>query len=423
MIIYQVLPRLWGRGRFSDWDTPAFEYLKSLGIDTVWYTGIPRHSGGQPWVKGNPGSPYAISDYYDVNPYLADNPEHRLEEFKALVERTHRAGLKVITDLVPNHVAPDCSDVPTHPYCDFDWTDTRKIDYSAPGAWEAMKRIALFWAGLGVDGFRCDMAELVPLDFLAFLTAEVRRQRPGFIFIAEAYDKSNYLPFLRDAGFDLLYDKSGFYDIVRGIISEERSASELSSNWQSLGSLQSGMLNFLENHDEQRLASPFFAGSPEKGYAALAFGALFNRASFMVYAGQELGEAAPESSDGRTSIFNIVRVSTLQDTPLPHRGNRILERYRSILRLASEVQSLPNWDLCYCHVDSLGFNGDRHFAFARYSSSKVWVVLCNFSDREARARLALPEEFRRVCGGAVPSHLEIQAAPWDAGIKEILLHL
>ncbi|MCR5561075.1 MAG: hypothetical protein K6F58_04570 [Bacteroidales bacterium] len=420
MIVYQVLPRLWGRGRFSDWKVPAFNYVKSLGADCIWYTGIPRHASGKDYVKGDPGSPYSIEDYYDVNPYLADDPDRRLEEFKALVERTHAAGLKVITDLVPNHVSPDCTDVPTLPYCDYDWTDTRKIDYSAPGAWESMKSIALFWAGLGVDGFRCDMAELVPLDFLGWLAAEVRRVHPSFIFIAEVYDKANYRPFLKDAGFNLLYDKSGFYDIARGILTEGRSVCALSSNWQELGDMQDGMLNFLENHDEQRLSSPQFAGTPAKGYAALAFGALFNNASFMVYAGQELGEAAPESADGRTSIFNSVRVATLQDSPLPHSGNPVLQRYRAILAYERIFRGLRNWDLCYCNADSPGFNPDAHFAFVRYGGSGAWAVLCNFSSSPACADICLPPELRSACGKGCPPELRLEAAPWDICIKKFL---
>ena len=418
MIIYQVLPRLWGSGRFSDWKAPAWNYVKSLGADAVWFTGIPRHATGKSYVKGSPGSPYSVSSWYDVNPYLADNPDRRLEEFKALVSRAHRAGLKVITDLIPNHVSPECTDVPTLPYCDFDWTDTRKVDYSAPGAWEAMLRVVLFWAGLGVDGMRCDMVELVPREFLGWLIAEVRKKHPGFIFIAEAYELSNYEPLLA-AGFDFLYDKSGFYDIVRGIMDGSRSARELTENWQRLGSSQGRMLNFLENHDEQRLACRFFAGSPQKGYAALAYGALFGPASFMIYAGQELGESAPESADGRTSIFDYVKVSTLQDTPLPHAGNAVLKRYRAVLKLASELEGQPNWDLCYCNLSTPGFNPDRHTAFLRYGSDEATVVLCNFSDNQAEVSLKLPPELPF----PHPEELALEAAPWDFACKKILLHL
>ena len=127
-IIYQVLPRLWGNdtqrpkkngnlgdngtGKLSDIDTDTLEYLKWLGCTHVWYTGIIRHStqsseeGCIPshpqFVKGKAGSPYAICDYYDVNPYLADNPSDRIYEFEQLIKRTHEAGLKVIIDFVPN---------------------------------------------------------------------------------------------------------------------------------------------------------------------------------------------------------------------------------------------------------------------------------------------------------------------------------
>ena len=423
MIIYQVLPRLWGKGKFSDWKAPAFNYLKSLGVDTLWLTGVPRHACGKDYVKGDPGSPYSISSYYDVNPYLADDCERRLEEFKALVKRAHKAGLRIITDLVPNHVSPDCTDVPTLPYCDYDWTDTRKIDYSKREAWEAMLRICLFWAGLGVDGFRCDMVELVPRDFLAWLISSVRKERPGFIFIAEAYEKGNYRPLIEEAGFDLLYDKSGYYDISRGIITEGWSARALTSNWQWLGGLQPHMLNFLENHDEQRLASPFFAADPRKGYAALAYGALFGKASYMIYAGQEFGEAAAESSDGRTSIFNWVKVESLQGSPLPHKGNEILEHYRNILQLASSLQGLQNWDLCYCNEESPGFDPDRHSAFLRYGEDGATLVLCNFSDRRAVATIVIPEELKQASALPLPDSVHMEADPWDAGIEEILLHL
>ena len=77
-IIYQALPRLWGKGHFSDWTGKAFSYLKTLGVDYLWLTGVPRHESGTPFTKGCPGSPYAIIDWYDVNPYLADNEDKRM---------------------------------------------------------------------------------------------------------------------------------------------------------------------------------------------------------------------------------------------------------------------------------------------------------------------------------------------------------
>ena len=427
MTVYQVLPRLWGTGKFSDWQEPAFAHVRSLGCDAVWYTGVIRHSMDRPYVKGNAGSPYSIVDYHDVNPYLADDPARRMEEFGELAARTHAAGLKVILDYVPNHVSPDCKDVPVHPYCDFDWTDTRKIDSSRREAWDAMLEIALFWAGKGVDGLRCDMVELVPPEFLAWLIRAVKERHPSFVFIGEAYEKGNYFRYVQELGFDLLYDKSGFYDITRGILCTGLSASALTSNWQWLGTIQGSMLNFLENHDEQRLASPFFAGSPAKGYAALAYGALFGEASFMIYAGQELGEAAADGHEGRTSIFDFATVPALQHLwarlysgkRLTVAESRVLARYKAILAYVAKFRGLRNWDLCYCQGP--GFNPDRHQAFARFDGRRAWVVLCNFSAEPAAVDIAIPDELRALSApfARLAGPVSLSAPPFDAAVLEL----
>ncbi|MBR5072334.1 MAG: alpha-amylase, partial [Bacteroidales bacterium] len=271
-IIYQMLPRLWGEGRISSVDDATLDYLRGLGVSHVWCTGILRHSTGKPFVKGDAGSPYAISDYYDVNPYLADVPSRRMSEFHTLVRRVHSHGLKLIIDFVPNHVGCDYSDrhggIPLCGWHDYDWSDTVKIDYSAPGTWEAMYGIVRFWASKGVDGFRCDMVELVPPEFLKWLIARIKEEFPSVIFIAEVYQKEKYRMYIEDVRFDYLYDKSGLYDVLRAIVAGHGTARAITWNWQFLQDFQPRMLNFLENHDEQRLASPWFAGRPDL-YAAL----------------------------------------------------------------------------------------------------------------------------------------------------------
>ena len=427
MIIYQVLPRLWGGGKFSDFGDAAFEYLRSLSVDAVWYTGVPRHSAGKSYTKGNAGSPYSIEDYRDVNPYLADSPERRIEEFGALVSRTHAAGMKVFIDLVPNHASPDCRDVPLLGRYDFDWEDTRKIDYSRREAWDAMLGIVLFWAQRGVDGMRCDMVELVPREFLGWLISRVKEKYPNFVFIAEAYDRCNYRPLIEEAGFDLLYDKSGFYDIARAIISGRESARRLTSNWQELSRLQGNMLNFLENHDEQRIASPYFAGKPSKAYAALGYGALFNDASFMIYAGQELGETASEGYEGRTSIFDFVKVRSLRclhsfldgKKPLAKTQSAVLQKYRNVLSYARQFGGRRNWDLCYCQSAEDGFDFDRHSAFLRFDAgSGADAVLCNFSGSHARLRLRIPEELQRNFG--LKPYADVSAGAFDCSVVKIL---
>lgn len=413
-IIYQVLPRCWKKGRFSDWDKASFDYVKSMGCTHIWFTGIPRHTSAKPWVKGVPGSPYAISNYYDVNPYLADNEERRIDEFKLMVKRCHRNGVKVITDLVPNHIAPDYEDwrggIPHYDWYDYDWSDTRKINYSAPDTWRKMLDIVLFWAELGVDGMRCDMVELVDVAFFSFLTSEVKKRHHEFIFIAEVYDKGNYDRYIHQGGFDYLYDKSGIYDSLRAIMCCSAPVSLITANWQSLGVLQPHMLNFLENHDEQRLASGEFLGRGDKAYAALAVTALFNNAALLVYAGQESGENAEESDNGRSSIFNANTIMKAVD-------RKVLKRYREILSLAATplFSEGGNWDLQYCNHGSEGYDTDRHFSFLRYDEKSCALVFCNFSDTPASAVVHIPEDAKQKCHPS-KDDIDVVAAPWDVQI-------
>ena len=419
-IIYQTLPRLWGKGKFSDWDDASLDYLRSLGVDYVWYTGVPRHATGKDFVKGDPGSPYAITDWRDVNPYLADDPAHRLEEFDALLARTHAAGMRVLIDYIPNHVAPDYQGRICHyDWCDGDWTDTRKNDWSSSDTRAEMLDILRFWAARGVDGFRCDMVELVPPDALRDLITAVKADYPSLLFVAEVYQKDNYRRYLDDVGFDLLYDKSGSYDILRGILAGSRSARELTGNWQWLGQRQGSMLNFLENHDEQRLASPFFASSPLRARSALAYSMLFNDASFMIYAGQELGEDASESADGRTSIFNWCRPRSLAHIwTLIHEGKgpgreerSTLSEYRRLCGLKKRLKGFRNWDLCYCNEGSRGFDPDSMTAFVRFDGRKSVLVFCNFTGHEVSVLLSLPRELREAACISTEK-VPVSAAPW-----------
>ncbi len=412
MLIYQVLTRLWRSGKMSGFDKASFDYLRSLRVSHVWYTGIIRHSTDKPYVKGGLGSPYSIIDYYDVNPYLADNPDNRMSEFEDLVRRTHESGMKVIIDFIPNHVSPDYSDahggIKTLHRCDYDWTDTDKIDYNSPDNWDRLLAIVRYWASKGVDGFRCDMAELVPVEFWRYLILGAKQTYPQLEFIAEVYEMGSYERFIYSACFDYLYDKSGLYDTLRGIISEANPAWEITGIWQKLGPLQPHMLNFLENHDEQRLASPWFAGSPEKGFAALAVSALFYPCPFMVYFGQELGEAAHDGAAGRTSIFDDQRrIDPL--APLSEHQQKVLDLYRTVLGLREELGHASNFDLCYYQKAALGFDMRKHFAFMRYDDNKTAVVFANFSDKPASVCLRIPPQ----APGAFGSELEMEAGPWD----------
>ena len=503
-IIYQIFPRYWGDragkqkkggtldengcGKFSNIDRESLDYFKSLGITHLWLTGIVRHATGEStggctasspdWVKGRAGSPYAITDYYDVNPYLADKPERRMEEFKDLLKRVHNAGLKVIIDFVPNHVARDyTSFTALHPAPtgmpslgsdddksvhwreenDFfyypgtelklpiksqtykelpalasgnaytaepavnDWYDTVKINYcdTHTGTWDKMLDIVRFWAGMGVDGFRCDMVELVPADFFTWLIREIHKQYPEIVFIAEVYQKELYSKYIREVGFDLLYDKSGMYDTIRAIVQKNtddsgvpveawQSTRKITWNWQSLGDLQPYMLNFLENHDEQRFASDFFGKDAGNVFAALYASLYFNRASFMIYSGQEVGERGMyqegfSGKDGRSTIFDWYTSDKVRKLwryihgdmkALDRKDVALLERYRSALTQATgnrAVISGSTYDLCYCNLSSDGFCVDRHFAFLRDCGDDTVLVACNFSNVDAEMELSIPE--------------------------------
>ncbi len=398
-------------------------------MDYVWYTGVPRHATGQPFVKGNPGSPYAITDWRDVNAYLADDPARRMEEFDALLARTHAAGLRVLIDYIPNHVAPDYEGPIRHyDWCDGDWTDTRKNDWSAPETQAEMLGILRFWASRGVDGFRCDMVELVPPECLKALISAVKADYPHLLFVAEVYGRENYRRYLDDVGFDLLYDKSGLYDCLRAVCCSGATARGITWNWQWLGDMQPRMLNFLENHDEQRLASPEFLGSAAKGFAPLACSLLFNTASFMLYFGQEVGEDGIEGADGRTSIFNWSDPPELRELFRSLHGGAlapaeaaVLERYRELLRYARRPAFADGgtWDLTYCNEDAPGYDPNRHFAFVRFDASEAWLVVCNFSPDPASVRLTLPPDLRSRCPG-LPAMAETKVASFDATVIQLV---
>ena len=520
-IIYQVLPRLWGNmntsnifngtldqngtGRFSDMDSASLDYIRWLGCSHVWYTGVIRHAtkesthGCMPsnpqFVKGNAGSPYAITDYYDVNPYLADNPDNRMAEFEELLKRTHDAGLKAIIDFVPNHVSRDygkVSPVPGHPilgedddrsvhwkhendfyyypgqalqlpvppvpgevqYVEYpamatgnncfspapginDWYETVKINYCETHSptWDKMYDIVRFWAEKGVDGFRCDMVELVPVSFFTWLIAEIKKDYPDIVFIAEVYQKDSYRKYIREAGFDFLYDKSGLYDTLRTIVTKNvddngmpvelwQSAEGITRNWQYLGDLQPYMLNFLENHDEQRFASGFFGKDGANSFAALNVSLCLNRAPFMLYMGEELGENGMDAegfsgADGRTTIFDwwsvkslrtlntiihrnlyqsiengTIDAATLEENDISEHEAMIFRRYAKLLRLAASSEALRkgmSYDLCYCNTSSEGFDRTRHFAWLRDYGNETLLFAANFSAREAQMELTIPD--------------------------------
>ena len=494
IIIYQVFTRLFGNrnttrkewgtiedngsGKFDDFNESTLKHIKDMGISHVWFTGVIRHATQTDYsaygipkqhpavVKGKAGSPYAICDYYDVDPDLATNVDKRMKEFEALIRRTHKAGLKVIIDFVPNHVARQyesiakpkgvidlgaddntndgfnpqnnfyyCPGCKLEPYFDIqdyveepakstgndhfdnhpginDWYETVKLNYGKdywtgfghfdpiPDTWKKMTDILLFWAKKGVDAFRCDMAEMVPAAFWAWATDKVKAAYPDIKFIGEVYNPSEYRNYI-GAGFDYLYDKVGMYDTMRAVICGHAPATTITGAWQQTDDIKDHMLYFLENHDEQRVASDFFAGDAKKGIPGLVASVLMRSNPFMLYAAEEYGERGMDKEgfsgcDGRTTIFDYWSIDTLcraASSKLKKNEQQIYDIHEKVMQIARTEKAVDGdtYDLMYVNPASESFNPEKHFAFLRKKDDEMLLVVCNFNDKKDSISVNIPK--------------------------------
>lgn len=495
VIIYQVFTRLFGNrnlsrkengtvaengcGKMADFTSKVLKDIQKMGVSHVWYTGIIRHATQTDYsaygiprqhpaiVKGKAGSPYAITDYYDVDPDLAVDVRQRMKEFEELVERTHEAGLKVIIDFVPNHVARQyhsickpkkvkdlgetdnqehgfdpqnnfyyCPGQRFTPYFDLyqgekepyleepakatgndhfdnapgrtDWYETVKLNYGVdyyagrigyftpvPDTWQKMTDILLFWAKKGIDGFRCDMAEMVPAEFWQYATAIVKKKFKDIVFVGEVYNPYEYRRYLA-AGFDWLYDKVGMYDTMRSVICGQASTHTISQAWQQTDDIRDHMLYFLENHDEQRIASDFFAANAQKGVPAMIASVLMQQNPFMLYAGEEYGERGMDregfsGNDGRTTIFDYWSVDTLcraASRQLTDEEKALYDIHVRTMQIARQEKAVSDgvfFDLMYV-------NGhlQRQYAFLRRTEGELLLVVVNFEGVDATIDVHIP---------------------------------
>ena len=503
-IIYQILPRLFtnmnntcipagtlqqnGCGKFNDITPSLLRSIKDLGVTHIWLTGVLEHATKTDYsdygirpdhpaiVKGQAGSPYAIKDYYDVDPDLAVDVDRRNEEYDALVERIHDAGLKLIMDFVPNHLARQYhSDrrplgvdefgshddnslyfgrdnnfyyIPrqlfaphidlgsgNNAYVEFpakatgndcfnafpgvnDWYETVKLNYGydygdhtrhfdpTPDTWYKMLHILRYWASRGVDAFRCDMAHMVPVEFWQWAIPEVKRQFPHVRFIAEIYDVGLYRDYIFRGGFDYLYDKVNLYDTLRGIQCNNYSAAQLTNCWQTVDGIQQHMLNFLENHDEQRFGSLQYAGDPSLVLPSLVVSAMMSTGPMMIYMAQELGEQAADAEgfsgrDGRTTIFDYWSLDSLRrwlaDTDglsgLTPREQALRRLYARVLTLCNSEKAIEQgrfFDLMYVNYDNPRFNPHRQYAFMRSHGSTALLIVANFASETANVAVNIP---------------------------------
>jgi len=521
-VVYQVFTRLFGNtnttnkpwgtieengvGKFNDFTDKALKEIKDLGVTHIWYTGVPHHdvirdytkygiSNDDPdVVKGRAGSPYAVKDYYNVNPDLAVNVENRLEEFEALINRSHKANLKVIIDIVPNHVARNYQSVTNpkgtkdfgadddtsvayhvnnnfyyvpntpfevpdflngykplggenHPLSDgkfdenpakwtgngarspkpsfYDWYETVKVNYGVspegkkdfdelpkgfenedykkhfefwkdktlPNSWIKFRDIALYWLEKGVDGFRFDMAEMVPVEFWSYLNSNIKMKNPNAFLLAEVYNPSLYRDYIKKGKMDYLYDKVELYDTIKNIMQGRGLTDHIPPIQEGLKDIEHHMLHFLENHDEQRIASPEFAGKAKIAKPAMVVSATISTSPTMVYFGQELGEDGSEDagfgSPSRTSIFDYVGVpafqrwvndkkfdggqSTKEELKLRDFYKRLLNFTISSDALMGEYADIHQ----YNRQKTLNYN-QKVLSFARWSENEKLIVISNF---------------------------------------------
>jgi len=525
-VVYQVFTRLFGNtqtanvpwgtkeqngvGKFADFNDEALKGIKELGTTHVWYTGVLHHAlvgdyteygikqDDPDVVKGRAGSPYAIKDYYDVNPDLAINVTNRLEEFSALIERTHEHDMKVIIDIVPNHVARDYHSiakpngvkdfgedddtskaysknnnfyyvpgesfkVPTsdsyqvlggnkHPLADGqfseipakwtgngarapkpdinDWYETVKVNYGVkpdgsldfptlpkslenqdyrahyefwqdkelPNSWYKFRNIALYWLDKGVDGFRYDMAEMVPVEFWSFLNSSIKTHKPDAFLLAEVYNPLMYRTYIHQGKMDYLYDKVGFYDTLKGIMQGKQPANTLFKAQAEVADIEQHMLHFLENHDEQRIASPDFAGNAAWGKPAMVVSNLISRSPTLLYFGQDVGEDGSENagfgSPTRTSIFDYIGVPAHQTwmnngkfdgANLTTEQAQLRQYYIAIMAL-NDLPAVVAGDMA---PPLMVTGSDRVVGFVRTLGQQSLWVLSNFSQQAQTVTITL----------------------------------
>ena len=535
-VVYQVFTRLFGNknttnkpwgtieengvGKFNDFTDKALSEIKNLGVTHIWYTGVPHHalvrdytkfgiSNDDPEVvKGRAGSPYAVKDYYQVNPDLSVNPENRLAEFIALVDRTHKNGLKCLIDIVPNHIARKYegknnpkgikdfgSDdntsveyaadnnfyyipgstfkVPTsasykplngekNPLIDGnfkevpakwtgngsrlakpdfnDWYETVKINYgirpdgskdfpelpagydtksykehfafwknkSVPNSWIKFRDIALFWIEKGVDGFRYDMAEMVPYEFWSYMNSSVKMKNPNAFLLAEIYNPQEYRNYINLGKMDYIYDKVDLYDKLKEIIQGNSLPDPISNIQNRVADIEHNMFHFLDNHDEQRLASSEFAGTPEKGKPLMVVSATISTSPTMVYFGQEVGEAGNENAGfgtrSRTSIFDYVGVPAHQrwmnngafdGGKLSQKEKDLRDFYKRLLNFTIKSPALMGK---YQEIQTINRQTTENYdegiySYVRWADSEKLLIVTNFSwSNPSKFEIKIPRE-------------------------------
>ncbi|PQJ81530.1 alpha-amylase family glycosyl hydrolase [Polaribacter glomeratus] len=537
IVVYQVFTRLFGNtnstnkpwgtieengvGKFNDFTDKALSEIKDLGVTHIWYTGVPHHdvirdytkfgiSNDDPdVVKGRAGSPYAVKDYYNVNPDLAVNIENRLQEFENLIGRSHKNSLKVLIDIVPNHVARNYQSISNpegtkdfgaddnklveydvnnnfyyvpkkefqvpdflngyvplggenHPLSDrefdenpakwtgngsrspkpsfYDWYETVKVNYgispegkkdfdelpagfenedykkhfafwqdkTVPNSWIKFRDIALYWISKGVDGFRYDMAEMVPVEFWSYMNSAIKMKNPDAFLLAEVYNPKMYRAYIKKGKMDYLYDKVQLYDTIKNVMQGRGLTDHIPPIQEDLKDIEHHMLHFLENHDEQRIASPEFAGNANKAKPAMVVSATISTAPTMIYFGQEFGEDGSENpgfgTSSRTSIFDYVGVPAIQRWANNNQfdgGKSTKEElalrdfYKRLLNFTITSDALMGayQDIHQFNRENTEWYNEKVLSFVRWSDTEKLIVISNFNSENIYGfELGLPQD-------------------------------
>ncbi len=307
-----------------------------------------------------------------------------------------------------------------------DWYETVKLNYGVdycgggakhfspkPNTWYKMLEILKFWASKGVDAFRCDMVEMVPVDFWHWAIAKLKAEYPNIEMIAEIYNPTNYRNYISYGGFDFLYDKVGLYDTLRNVVEAQAPASSITYAHQAIQDISGNMLAFMENHDEQRIASKFFADKPNlpqmenpaiRGWLATAVAVALARGGVMIYAGQEVGETGMDEEgfsglDGRTTIFDYWRVASLQRIKAYFEGKKLTSKFeRNLCNSYEQLLALANsdlllngelYDLMWLNLRNPEFDQFKQFAFLRHTDKEVLLCVANFDSQPKNISIQL----------------------------------
>lgn len=384
--------------------------LKKMGVDIVWL--MPIHPIGVDGRKGSLGSYYSISDYEAVNPEFGD-----IESFDRFVAAAHDLGLKVIIDWVANHTSRDAKwwkeghedwyvldEESGLPIVQYDWTDIAKLDYANAEMREAMTSAMLFWIGRGVDGFRCDVAYEVPIDFWQQAFARIKAVAPDVYLLAEG-EKT----FLHDSAFDTTYGWD-LHHLMNAIARGEKSAADLRAYVESDAAAYPApamRLMFTSNHDENSWSGSEFErmGDAAATFAALTF--VLPQGQPLIYTGQEI------SLDRRLEFFEKDTVDGLTD---PQCGAGWRELYTDLCRLRHTNAALAAGEDIAPMIYMEGAPEDV-MAFTREKDGRAVFCLFNLSAEPQTVVVtdSVAGGYKTLAGGeyALTADSSILLAPWQ----------